>query len=198
MSKPLAFLVAIGLTVALSAGCANDVSPGLQVGAAKISNDDVLAEVAEWAGNPAAVPADSLVGQAPGTLPQALVAQILEQRIDLELHRQEFEALGLELSDELRSEAILALFGDQATADEALGGFSKAFAARYVDDVVRQNEVQTALADGYTDWRDAALQEAKVTVNPRYGTWDPESGTIIPPDGPVDPASTDQLQLGGV
>ena len=196
MSRRLVLLAALVVAVALNAGCSSSVSPAIKVGDRSISNDDFLNEVGEWAGNPAAVNPTDLEGQAPGTYPQQLVGQVLQQRIDLELHHLEFDELGLKIDDDLRQQAILGLFGDQASADQALGGFSKAFAESYLDDVVRQNEVQGSLGDKYTDWHNQAVKDTKIIVNSRYGTWDVDTGTVVAPKGPRDPAVDGDLQLG--
>jgi hypothetical protein len=194
--RRLVLLVALVAAVALNAACSSAVSPAVKVGDRSLSNDDFLDEVGEWAGNPAAVNPSELEGQAPGTYPQALVAQVLQQRIDLELHHLEFDRLGLKVDESLRQQAILGLFGDQATADQALGGFSKAFADRYMDDVVRQNEVQAALADKYADWHNDAVRTTKIVVNSRYGSWDADTGAVVAPAGPKDPSTEPALQLG--
>src|SRR5688572_16576560 len=130
-----------------SAGCADDVSPAARIGDLKISNDALLDEVAEWAGNPAAIDPATLADAAPGTYPLELVRQLLQQRVDFELHRMEFEALDLELDDELRDQALGVLFGDPAAAEQAFAAFSDEFAASFVDDVSRQIGVQNELGD---------------------------------------------------
>ena len=161
-----------------------------------ISNDDFLHEVDEWAGNPAAVDPTELEALPPGTLPQTLVAQILQQRIDLELHAQEFDELGLELTDEMRTATLTTLFGDEATAQQALSGFTRSFADSYIDDVVKQSAVEAELGLEYGTWQAEAYADTDIVVNSRYGTWDSASATITPPDGPLDPASTADLELG--
>jgi hypothetical protein len=183
-------LVAASIALSLTAGCADDVSPAARIGDIKISDDDLLAEVAEWAANPAAVDPAELAGQAPGTFPQQLVGAILQQRIDLELHAQEFEELGLELTSDLRADALSALFGgDPSVADEALGGFSEDFATSYVDDITMQIAVESELGqEAYLAWRTAALSDSDIEISPRYGSWDADAGTVVGPEGPVQPA----------
>lgn len=190
MLRRLLPLVAASLALSLSAGCADDVSPAARIGDIRISDDDLLAEVAEWAGNGAAVDPNQLLGQAPGTYPQQLVGAILQQRIDLALHAEQFEELGLELTDDLRAEAISALFGaDPSVAQEALGGFSEDFADAYLDDITMQIAVESEMGqEAYLAWRTEALTEAEVEISPRYGSWDAEAGTIVGPEGPVQPA----------
>ena len=101
------------------AGCADDVSPALRIGDTKIGNEAFLDEVAEWVGNPVAIDPSVVAGSSPGTYPLELVRQLLQQRIDFELHNQQFEELGLELDDDLRDEALAALFGDPEASVEA-------------------------------------------------------------------------------
>jgi hypothetical protein len=176
--------------VALTAtGCASDVSPALRVGSVKISNDTFLDEVAEWAGNPVAVDQALLGDGPPGTFPLELVRQLMQQRIDFVLHNEEFAALGLEVDDELRQEALTVLFGDPSAAEEAFSTFSDSFAAQFTDDVARQIGVQNELGDdAYSEWRTDVYADADVEVNPRYGRWDAASGQVLAPDGPREPA----------
>jgi hypothetical protein len=196
VSRRFVLLAALALAGGLASGCAEDVSPAVRVGNHAISNDDFLDEVEEWAHNPAAVDPAELAELAPGTLPQALVAQILQQRIDLDLHAQEFDELGLELTDAMRSEVLVSLFGDQATAEQALSGFSSEFADTYIDDVVKQSQVEAKLGLEYADWHAEALTGTDIEISSRYGTWDAETATITPPPGPLDPSAPADLDLG--
>lgn len=172
----------------LASGCASSVSPAVRVGDHKISNDELLDEVGEWAGNSAAVDQAQLGESSPGTYPLELVRQLLQQRIDFELHNQEFDRLGLELSDDMREQALVVLFGDPSVADQAFAEFSEEFAAQFTDDVARQIAVSEELGeDEYNQWRNRAYAESDIEVNPRYGRWDAETGQIVAPTGPVQP-----------
>lgn len=176
----------VALAVLLVSGCADRVSPAVRVGADKIGNDEFLAEVGEWAGNPAAVDPTMLGEPAPGTFPLELARQLLQQRIDFTLHNQKFAKLGLELDDAMREQALTVLFGDPSGADEAFSEFSATFAAAFTDDVARQIAVSEALGeDDYNAWRTQAFAETDIEVSPRYGSWDAESGQIVAPTGPV-------------
>jgi hypothetical protein len=187
--RRLLALAIAALAVLGSSGCADDVSPAARIGDTKIGNGELLDEVAEWVGNPAAVDPAMVADTTPGTYPLDLVRQLLQQRIDFELHREEFEALGLTVDDDLREQALTVLFGDPATAESAFEAFSDEFAAAFVDDVARQVGVQNELGDeGYTEWRTAAYAETDIEVSPRYGTWDAENGQIVAPAGPTEPA----------
>jgi hypothetical protein len=186
-------VLAIAAALALGAGCADEVSPGIRVGDAKISVDEVLDEVAEWTGNQATSFFQEPGGPESVTYPMDAVDALIQQRIELELHNQEFEALDLRIDDALRDQALQLLFqGDLSIADQALGGFSEEYATSYVDDIARQIAVQTELGDtAYGAWRVEALSGEDIEVNPRFGSWDPETQTVIGPEGPRDPVQPD-------
>jgi hypothetical protein len=177
----LALLIA-GLALLSATGCADDVSPALRVGDTKISNDELLKEIDQWVHNPVAVDAGQLEGLAPGAYPGDLVRQLLRQRIDFAIHNAEFERRHLELNDQLRQDALTALFGDPAGAEQAYAAFSKEFADEFTDDVARQIAVQDDLGDdGYVKWLTDAYAKTDIEVNPRYGTWDPTSRQVTAP-----------------
>jgi len=186
----LALAVAV-LAVLASAGCAKDVSPAARVGDVKISNDDFLAEVAEWVANPVAVDPSMLGDRSPGTYPLDLVRQLLQQRIDFALHNAEFDHLGLTLDDAMRTKALTVLFGDPSASVQAFSAFSKDFAQQFTDDIARQVAVADTLGDAdYSAWRTKAYATTSIEVNPRYGTWDPKNGQIVAPAGPTQPSTT--------
>lgn len=190
MSRRLCSVVLLGVVaLAGAAGCADDVSPAVEVGDVRIGNDALIDEVAEWAGNPQAVNPDALTGFTEGTYPIDLVNQILQQRIEFELHRAEFDRLDLQLDDDLRQRALAFVLGDPAAADQAFAAFSDDFADAFVDDVARQLAVSDELGqEGYAAWRTEAMT-SDIEVNPRYGTWNAESGSIDSPSGPTQPVA---------
>ncbi len=190
LRRPFIPLTLAALVLVVSAGCARDVSPALRVGSTKISDKQLDDEITQWAHNPAAFDKNQLAALTPGTYPMKLVTVILQQRIDLDVHNLEFAALHLTLSDQDRSSALSALFqGDSSLAQQALQGFSKAYASSYVDDISRQYAVESALGQqGYVAWRTKAYADAHIAVSPRYGSWDASSQTVKPPTGPQ-PAS---------
>lgn len=191
MPRRLLALAVAALALLAATGCADSVSPALRVGDVKIGNDAFLAEVAEWVANPAAIDPAALGTTSPGTYKLDIVRQLLQQRIDFELHRQEFDKLGLKLGDSMRQEALAALFGDPSLADQAFKAFSKTFAASFTDDVARQLAVQNKLGPtDYPTWRTTAYATVDIEISPRYGTWDPKTGQITPPQGPTQPSVT--------
>lgn len=192
MRRHLLALLAVPALAVAGAGCADDVSPAARVGDVKVGDDELMDEVEQWANNAVAFDQSQLAGLAPGTYPMRLVDVILQQRIDLELHREQFEELDLDLDDSARTDALAQLFqGDQALAQEALGGFSEEYAERYVDDIGRQVAVEQAMGqDAYVAWRIEAYLEADIEVSPRYGRWDPQAQSVVAPDGPTRPTVT--------
>ena len=190
MLRRLLALPVAGFALLTATGCADDVSPALRVGDVTISNDEFMDEVDEWMGNPVAVDPSTLTTAAPGAHPGELVRQLLTQRIDIVLHNQEFDALGLELTDDLREQALEAVFQQavqsgvsaEDAAEEAFAAFSDDFAEEYTDDIARQLAVQDELGQqGYSEWAAEAYDDVDIEVNSRYGRWDSTSRTIEPP-----------------
>lgn len=191
MPRRLLTLAVAALALVAGTGCADSVSPALRVGDVKIGNDAFLAEVAQWVGNPKAIDPSMLGTPSPGTYPLDLVRQLLQQRIEFELHHQEFDRLGLKLDDTMRNDALTSIFGDVASSEQAFSAFGKEFARSFTDDAARQLAVQTKLGDaGYTAWHAKAVATSKIEVSPRYGTWNATIGKIVAPKGPITPAST--------
>ena len=191
MPRRLLVLALAALALLIGTGCADNVSPAVRVGGAKLGNEAFLDEVAEWAGNPAAVNQAMLGDPSPGTFPLELARQLLQQRIDFMLHNAKFKALGLTLDDAMRDDAITALFGDVATSKDAVKAFSKDFARSFMDDAARQIAVTNELGDAaYGEWRTKAYAETDIEVSPRYGSWDSEKGEVVAPPGPVQPSTT--------
>lgn len=191
MPRRLFALALAAAVLLLGAGCADSVSPALRVGDTKVSNDIFLAEVGEWAGNPAAVDPATLGDRSPGTYPLELVRQLMQQRIDFTLHNQEFKTLGLKLDEAMRQHALEVLFGDPKAANQAFSKFSTSFATQFTDDVARQIAVSESLGDnGYNAWRTKTYARANIAVSPRYGSWDAKTGQVLAPEGPVTAVTT--------
>jgi hypothetical protein len=176
--------VSVVLVAAMSAGCADDVAPAARVGDEEITTDELLAEVAEWAGNPGSPRAEQLAATgAPSGYATATVSAILGERIVIELMAPAFEDLELQLTEDDRAEAF-GYFGiDPSQADAALEGFDEAYIRGYVDGFAKIFAVRKEIGD--EAFLELLRKSAKeVEVNPRYGTWDPNQLAVVPPEGP--------------
>lgn len=196
MPRRLLPLAALVVVVALTAGCADDVSPAAQVGDdIEISTDDLLTEVGEWAGSEGMVSGLQLgdpAGAGEGSYSTTFVNAVLGYRIAFELHREQFDALGLELTDQELAEVRSGIFGEQS--EEILGQLDPDYADQLVEDVAIQFAVTQAMAEEYEAWLVDALTVTEIDVNPRFGSWDSQSGTVVPPEGPR-PAPTTTVPL---
>lgn len=193
MPRRLLALAALALAgLAATSGCASDVSPAVQIDDQRISNDDLLAEVAEWTGSPTlmgALQLPTVDPDGPDTYPTDLVDFVLSNRISFEIHNAEFADLDLELSDSDLEAVRSQLLDDPATTEAVLKELSTSYGDQLVADVARQAAVRDAHGDGYNDWVAEAFGGADIDVNPRYGHWDSAAGQVVGPDGPVQPAA---------
>lgn len=196
MPRRLRSLSLVVLLGGLAAGCADDIAPAVRVGdTAEISDDELLAEVAEWSGSPTLITqlgVTSTEGAGAGSYDTDFVDFVLTTRVSFELHNAQFRELGLELSDEDLARQRDALLGDPAASAAVLGELSPAYAERLVADAARQAAVRDAMGDGYSAWQVEVFTGADIEVDARYGRWDPQSGSVVPPSGPL-PAPSDPL-----
>ena len=175
-------------------GCADDVSPG-GPGSATSRSATRTSSTRSTSG-PTTRPAfdqSQLAELNPGTYPMQLVDVILQQRIDLELHHEEFEELGPRARPtRCASRPCCVLFqGDMQTAEQALAGLQPTTTATsYVDDIGRADRAwRTQLGEeAYLAWRTDAYLDADIEVSPRYGTLGRRAAVGRPARGP-DPAS---------
>ena len=183
LRRPLA-LLAVVLAAAIGAGCADDVAPAARVGDRTITTDELLDEVAEWAGNERSPRAEQLAStSSPSGYSMAAVGAILQERILLEMLAPAFDELDMEVTEELRQQALGLLGVDPSQADEVFDGFSQAYIDGFIDSYAKGIAVQTALGD---EQFVALLRESAqdVEIDPRYGTWDPSQLVVVPPEGP--------------
>lgn len=180
----------VSLTTALAlvvvAGCADDVSPAVQLGDRSISSEQLFDEVDEWAGSPTLLEqlqAGEVSGEGVGTYSTGFVDFVLSNRIAFELHNQQFEALGLQLTPEEIDAVRQGLFADPSITERVLGELSADYRERLLEDVARQFSVTQAMAEGYDQWLGEAYASG-VEIDPRLGTWDPTTGAVSPPSGP--------------
>lgn len=192
MSRRLLAFAVAAISLVTVTGCADDVSPAVQVGDTKVSDDALLDEVAEWRASPTLLEVFQLpepTGGGPETYPTSFVDLVLTNRIIFEVHRAKFEELGLEIADQdVRDMRAGGLLNDAARTRAVLDELSGPYGDRLVEDVVRQTIVQNALGEEYEAWAMEAFSDAEIEVSPRYGRWDPASGQVVPPEGPTQPA----------
>ena len=192
MPRRLLPLAALVLAVALGAGCAEDVSPAAQVGdTITISNTDLMDEVETWADSPGMVSGLEMgdpAGPGPGSFATSFVNGVLGFRIGFELHNEQFDALGLELTPEEVDQVRSGIFGTQS--EQVLDELGEEYADQLVMDVARQFAVQQAMGEEYQPWLVERYSTTDVEVNPRYGSWDKATGTVVPPEGPTSPPTT--------
>jgi hypothetical protein len=187
--RRLATLVALVLVASLGAGCAEGGVPAASVGdSIEITNEELMDEVAHWAASPALleqVGVPTAEGAAPGSYSSSLVDVVLTNRIRFDVHREQFEALGLAVDPEATDTLQEQLAG-------VLDEVSPAFGEQLVGDLVRVSGVSEAMGQEYTPWF-AEITGSDVEVSSRYGTWDRQAATVVPPEGPR-PAPTQLLE----
>jgi hypothetical protein len=181
-------LAVLGLAVTTgAAGCADESDPAARVGADTVSHDDLLGEVEAWTGSPTlllALEAGETGSESASGFNTQFVGLVLTNRIAFQLHNAEFEARGLELSDEELEEVRTRLLGDPNATAAALDELGEPYAEQLVADVARQFRVQAELADEYAAWAEESFTSADIEVSPRYGTWDTARAAVRAPEGP--------------
>ena len=182
----LAFVVLL-----VASGCADDTAPAARVGDVTITQDELMDEVAEWEGN-AATGRATLLRASPHAFNTAPVSEILTERVILDVLSAEFDARGLELTEEMRQGAFTALGIDPSQEEALLGGFSDEYRDAYLDAYAKGVALQSelgqeeffAVVDGIGD---------EVEIDPRYGEWDQTQVAVVPPTPPggaaADPAT---------
>lgn len=188
MPRRLLPLSALVLVALVGTGCADDAAFAARVGdSIEITQDELLDEVAEWAASPALLEQVGITdpeGAAPGSYGSPLVDVVLTNRIQFDLHREQFDALGLTVDDTSRASL-------EEQLGEVLSELSPAFGERLVDDLVHVGAVSQAMGEGYSAWFAEATRGA-VEVNPRFGSWDQQAGAVLPPEGARPAPATDQ------
>ncbi|MET0728067.1 MAG: hypothetical protein ABWZ76_07180 [Acidimicrobiales bacterium] len=188
MSRRLTALAVAVIALLAGAGCADDVSPAARVGSTTIANSAFLDEVDAWA----TLQPDALAGSSDASYSADIVRQLLTQRVEFELTSQAFDEEGLELTEELRDDALASLqLDDPDDAEEAFAPWDEDFASAFVDDIARQIGLQMELDEDYDARMDDAYADADIMVNTRYGSWDAASRQVVAPAGPSQPASAD-------
>jgi hypothetical protein len=176
----------------LATGCTEAVSPGLRVGDATVSHDEMLDEIGQWADNRAlAGQFGNVSGPSPGSYSTEIAAAVIGYRIQRELIDAEVRRRDLDATDAQVDEARELVFGpDPALAAELEDGFSDAYAERLVQDASRQLALFEELGeDGFVEWISESTEETRIEVSSRFGRWDDASRQVLPPTGPVTPTT---------
>lgn len=180
----LAAAVLAGLA---ATGCAEQ-SAGVRVGDDVLSESAVIDELDAYGQNeallgPGGAEGAGVQGDAPGSYDQAFVSELLQQRVTFMLAEDVFESEGFELTDTDRNAAISELgqqYGQGFTA------FPEEYRAAFVDDVARLGILNRELSP---EDLEAAMTDlassTDIEVSSRFGRWDDERLTVVPPDGPA-------------
>jgi hypothetical protein len=177
----------VALVVALGAGCADDVAPAAQIGDVSVTTDELFDELDQWASSPtllAQLQVGSLRGASPESYDMQFVDFVLSNRISFVLHNEQFDALGLDLSDAELAEVRASLFANPGITAAVLGELSTEYGDNLVADVARQFAVNRTLGESYNQWSADAFTTTDVEINPQFGTWAQSTGSIEPPPGP--------------
>jgi hypothetical protein len=180
-------LAVLALAVGLATGCADDVDPAARVGESTVDHEELMAEVEAWAGSPTLLSQLQVGDTGPeggDRYSTEFVDFVLTNRVSFELHNQEFERRGMELSEQTLEEVRTGLFSDPTVTASVLDELGEPYAEQLVADVARQFEIQTALAEGYATWAAESFMSDDIEVSPRYGSWDTASGAVLAPEGP--------------
>ena len=202
LRRPLTAAVLVLALGMAASGCADDVSPALRVGDITVSEDELRAEVEAWAGSPTLLGAlqveqqiGPIAGEGLGGHTMAFVDLVLSYRVNFELHNDEFAARELELTREELDVTRSTLLGDATEA--VLEELGDDYADRFVADVARLTRIQQELGQlDYEAFITEAFARRDIDVNPRYGAWDPDAQSVVPPDGPRPAPSEDDPLVG--
>lgn len=176
----------VALAALAAAACGDGSTVAIRVGDTEVSEEELLDDLEEFAGNPDFVRMETAAASGADGYTTDFVTIAVGDRVFRELNNAEFEARGLELDDSAREQARSILVGDEPGAGDALGAFSDEFSRQYVDDVARQLVLQRELGEqGYGAWLNEALTSADVEVASRFGSWDEATGRAVPPEGPA-------------
>lgn len=193
-------LAAAALAVVLTSGCAEEAAAA-RVGDDTISNHDLMDEVKALAGNEALlqqfqIPSEGIPGDAKGSFSQTFVGSVLVQRIGTMLIERTLDEKGVEVTD---ADVTAA----DAQIDQAIGAEADKLPEKYRDQLAHDIAVNQKLTAAFPDEAAArkALQkvatDTDVSVNSRYGTWDPKQFTITPPVGASSTTTTTAPSASG-
>ena len=181
-----ALVVATGL---LLTGCSN-VDAALSLGDTKITTAELQANVDSLMAERAKVDTSQMQLESGEPLLRnqlnfrllILAFSEIEEELDIQITSSEIAARRAEIVEQVGGEeALPAALVSASIAPEYLDGYLRALlTTQKLGEAlsmtgVEEAEVQARIQELYV----AKINELKIKVSPRYGTWDPETGTII-------------------
>jgi hypothetical protein len=191
-NRLVALLIVVVVAVASVAGCGESSSYALRVNGRNVSMASFDAELAGLAGNTTLSTLFSLApqGETPLSYTQDFVGGAAALRAQSILVENEFRKRKLTLTSEVRGAVDQAFFDNQPV----IAGFTdKAYGRDFRDNFARRLVLSEKLGgpDAFALWLDAATNRAHVTINPRFGTWNPDPNRyVVPPAGPATPVGS--------
>lgn len=178
-------LVTVSAAGLLAAGCGSDQAAALRVGDQTFSNSEIEDDLDAYAENELINPdGDAFRGATAESFDQAMVSQVLEQRLIFTLEEQIFDDEGLSLDDEARQAAVDSLSPEE---QQMITGFPDDYREWLVDGFARRVVLQDELgADELNQALVALADEVDIEVSSRFGSWDADAYSVVPPDGPAD------------
>ena len=181
-----ALVVATGL---LLTGCSN-VDAALSLGDTKITTAELQANVDSLMAERAKVDTSQMQLESGEPLLRnqlnfrllILAFSEIEEELDIQITSSEIAARRAEIVEQVGGEEVLpAALVSASIAPEYLDGYLRALlTTQKLGEAlsmtgVEEAEVQARIQELYV----AKINELKIKVSPRYGTWDPATGTII-------------------
>ena len=193
--RRLATLAAVLAIAGLVASGCDTQSAALRVGDESVSQSELFEEMQLITKDqgyrtllqiPADVNESQLKGPVDGSYSQNLVAFVLGNRVQFLVADDVLADHGIEVTDADREQVSNAL-------DQQLPPGTK-LPDRLRDDLVegatRLRLLQSKLGDKARSALTQALAKADVTVNSRFGRWDADSLTVVPPEGAAEAPGT--------
>ncbi len=197
MPKRLLPLLLLVATLVLSGGCSSSSTAAVTVNGVSYSQADLKDELEQLA--PAFIEfggsdPSTVNGAGPGSYTSEFTLSLLNQRVQTMLFQAEQQKRGLEITEEARATAREVFFGSAEVADTVIATLSSEFAERFVDDIAAGIVLQTDIGeDQFQTWIADAMGTVDVEVNPRFGTWEPDQQTIVPPEGALHPGEDEPV-----
>jgi hypothetical protein len=172
--------VTLAVSALVTAGCAEQ-SAAVRVGDTTVSQSDFEAELDAFASSRAFVQDPATVqGALSGSYTQEFVAAALGQRIEFMLAEQLFDERELELTD-ADIQGITEQLGAQ------LEDIPRDLRDSLIEDLARRTRLIDELGEQeYGLTLTEAADATDIEVSSHYGTWNGETYSVDPPEGPAE------------